>query len=167
MMGSEDSPAETQTERDVANLGSTADGGGERSSRLKLASAVMFVQSLDRSVDFYRELLALDVTVQNNTAALLVSPDGYQLYLRSMGAGAAHPLGNIGVQYLIWTADGEDDLRRCEGVLRAHSAHVSSQTVDGFTIVEGRGPDDVPVVVTYPGPDKVPRTEILSRIYEW
>lgn len=166
MMGPEDSSADTETERDVANRGSPVHSGS-RATRLRLASAVMFVHSLDRSVAFYQELLALNVTVQDNTAALLVSPDGYQLYLRSVGANAQHPLGGIGVQYLIWTADGEDDLGRCEGVLRAHSAHVSSQTVDGFTIVEGRGPDDVPVVITYPGPDKAPRTEILSRIYGW
>lgn len=165
-MGSEDSSADSGTERGVANLDSTVNSG-ERSPRLRLASAIMFVHSLDRSVGFYQELLALDVTVQTNTAALLASPDGFQLYLRSMGTDAAHPLGGIGVQYLIWTADGPDDLRRCERVLRAHSAHVSSQTVDGFTIVEGRGPDNVPVVITYPGPDEVPRTEILSRIYGW
>lgn len=78
-MGPEDSPAEAGTERDVANLGSTVDSGGERSPRLRLASAVMFVHSLDRSVAFYRELLALDVTVADSTAALLVSPDGFQL----------------------------------------------------------------------------------------
>lgn len=143
--------------------------GSEDSSgpRLRLASAVMFVHDLDRSVAFYQELLALAVTAQDDSAALLVSPDGFQLYLRGMGTDAVHPLGNVGVQYLIWTADGEDDLRRCEAVLRAHSVHVSSHTVDGFTMVEGRGPDDVPVVVTYPGPDQAPRTGILPRIYQW
>lgn len=46
---------------------------------LRLASAVMFVADLDRSVVFYQELLGLDVTVQTVDAALLVSPDGYQL----------------------------------------------------------------------------------------
>lgn len=139
----------------------------ERSPHLKLASAVMFVHRLERSVAFYQELLALDIAVMESAAALLVSPDGYQLYLRTRGDDAVHPLGNIGVQYLIWTADGEDDLRRCEQVLQAHSAHVSTQTVEGFTIVEGRSPDNVPVFVTYPGPDKAPRTKILSRIYRW
>lgn len=141
--------------------------GQERRPRLRLASAVMFVGELERSVRFYRELLALDVAVHSNTAALLVSPDGFQLYLRSMGSGTHHPLGHVGIQYLIWTADGEDDLRRCEQVLRAWSGQVTSQTVDGFTLLEGRGPDDVPVLVTYPGPDEVPRHQILGRFYRW
>ncbi len=135
--------------------------------RVRLASAVMFVGELERSVSFYRELLALEVTARDNTAALLVSPDGFQLYLRSMRIGAYHPLGNIGIQYVIWTADGEEDLRRCEQVLRAQSGSVTRQTVDGYTVVEGRGPDGVPVVVTYPGPDELPRHRIRQRIYEW
>jgi catechol 2,3-dioxygenase-like lactoylglutathione lyase family enzyme len=141
-------------------------GEGAR-PRLRLASAVMFVRELERSVSFYRELLALEVAVSDNTAALLVSPEGFQLYLRSMGPGAHHPLGQVGIQYLIWTADGEADLRRCEQVLRAWSGYVTRQTVDGFTVVEGRGPDGVPVLVTYPGPDEVPRHQLRRRIYQW
>lgn len=51
----------------------------------------MFMHRLDRSVASYQELLALDIAIMDTTAALLVSPDGYQLYLRSMGDGAGHP----------------------------------------------------------------------------
>jgi CBS domain-containing protein/catechol 2,3-dioxygenase-like lactoylglutathione lyase family enzyme len=162
------SASDTHQERDGSGWSGVRDSpdGGER-PRLRLASAVMFVRELERSVSFYRELLALEVAVRDNTAALLVSPDGFQLYLRSMGRGAHQPLGNVGIQYLIWTADGEDDLRRCEQVLRAGSERVTRETVDGFTVVEGRGPDGVPVLVTYPGPDDVPRHQIRRRIYEW
>ncbi|MGH3967753.1 MAG: hypothetical protein ACRDTV_06455 [Mycobacterium sp.] len=120
----------------------------------QLASAIMFVHSPDRSVAVYQELLALNVTVQDNTAALLVSSDGYQLYLRSMGADAVHPLGGIGVQYLIWTADGEDDLRRCEGVLRAHSAHVSSQVI----LEQNRAMGVLPLQFPAIGHSQLPRT---------
>jgi hypothetical protein len=134
---------------------------------LQLASAVIFVRELDRSVSFYRELLGWDVTVHDSTAALLVSPDGYEMYLRSMGKDAYHTLGNIGVQYIIWTAPHEDDLKRCEQVLRKFSLQVTNQTAGMCTIVEGRDPDDLPVLVTYPGPAQVPGHEILQRIYRW
>ncbi len=70
----------------------------------------MCVTELDRSVAFYREFLKWDVTIHNDSAALLVSPDGYQLYLRTMGRRAQHLLGNIGAQYLVWTARDEADL---------------------------------------------------------
>lgn len=142
-------------------------GTTEQRPRLRLASAVMFVADLARSVVFYQELLGLDVTVHGEDAALLASPEGYQLYLRSMGKRVKHPVGAIGIQYIVWTAESKEDLQRCEQVLKAQSPHVTSQTVDGFTMVQGRGPDDVPVVVTYPGPDQAPRHEILQRIYAW
>nr|WP_233194010.1 MULTISPECIES: hypothetical protein [unclassified Cryobacterium] len=116
---------------------------------------------------FYKKLLGFDVTVRNNSAALLVGADDGELNLREIGARAEHPLGPVGIQYLIWTAEDEEELRRCERVLRAQSPHVTSQTIDGFRMVEGRGPDDVPIVVTYPGPEQAPRHEIVQRIYEW
>jgi hypothetical protein len=160
-----DSPTVTSAEPGAVEVDNTA-RNEEQPPRLRLASAVMFVRELGRSVSFYRDLLAMDVRIRNHTAALLVSPDGFQLYLRSMGAGAQHPLGHVGIQYLVWTAGSKDDLRRCEHLL-ARSGHVTSQTVDGITVVEGRGPDDVPIVVTYPGPDQASSHKIPPRIYEW
>ncbi|WP_370287839.1 VOC family protein [Cryobacterium sp. TMT1-19] len=41
---------------------------------MRLSSAVMFVRELDRSVLFYKKLLGFDVTVRNNSAALLAAP---------------------------------------------------------------------------------------------
>jgi catechol-2,3-dioxygenase len=134
---------------------------------MRPASAVMFVRELDRSVSFYQELLRLQVSVRDYTAALLVTPDGFQLFLRSMGATAAHPVGNVGIQYLIWAVDGEGDLERCEQVLRTQSTNVTRQEFEGFTLVEGRGPDNVPILVIFPGPFEVAHHQILRRIYQW
>ena len=135
--------------------------------QLRLGSVVMFVNDLAESVDFYSRLLLLEPTVQNDTAALLVDPGCYQLYLTCIGSRASHALGGIGYQYVIWTAASDDDLVRCENVLRSESDHVTLTAHEGFRMVEGRDPDDVPVLVTYPGPDQAPRQEIISRIYDW
>lgn len=81
------------------NANETADIPARR-PRLMLASAVMFVADLDRSVMFYQELLGLEATTRSDEAALLVSPDGYQLYLRSIGKRAQHFTGAVGIQYL-------------------------------------------------------------------
>lgn len=142
-----------------------SDASADRGPRL--ASVVVFVRDLDASADFYRELLLMTETVRTTTAALLVGARGAQLYLRVMGAGGEHPLGAIGVQYVIWTADGRDDLERCERVLRQRSAHLSSRETDGVTMVEGRDPDGLPVVITHPGPEGSARDEIMARIYAW
>jgi catechol 2,3-dioxygenase-like lactoylglutathione lyase family enzyme len=134
----------------------------------RIGSAVMFVSDLDRSVSFYTELLALAVADRSATAALLRSAEGSQLILRSMGGNAARALGGIGVQYVVWTASSEQDLQRCEQVLRARSAHIETRTAGGQNAaVEGRDPDGVEVVVTYPGPDLAPLHELPVRIYGW
>lgn len=130
-------------------------------------SVVLFVRDLERSIDFYRELLLMNVTVRATTAALLVGTDDVQLYLRGVGANAEHFVGSVGVQYVVWVADGFDDLRRCEGVLRRWSSYVSStdRTAGGFAMLEGRDPSGIPVVIVYPGADQLARREILARIY--
>jgi catechol-2,3-dioxygenase len=133
----------------------------------RIGSAVMFVQQLDRSVSFYREVLALEVADQSPTAALLVSPEGAQLILRSMGNNATHALGAVGLQYVIWTAAGKDDLDRCERVLKERSAYRDTRRSGDVVAVEGHDPDDMVVMITYPGPDQMPMHEVPVRIYGW
>jgi catechol 2,3-dioxygenase-like lactoylglutathione lyase family enzyme len=137
------------------------------STGAQINSAVMFVQELDRSVGFYAEVLGLEQADRSSTAALLTSQAGAQLILRSMGQNAPHALGGIGVQYVIWTAAGAEDLTRCERVLRERSAHVETRVSAGVSAVEGRDPDGTVVIVIYPGPDQVPLRELPVRIYGW
>ncbi|MFG1810902.1 VOC family protein [Streptomyces sp. NPDC049040] len=148
--------------------GADEHGGQPAAPGPRLASVVVFVRDLDRAVDFYRELLLMRVAVRATTAALLVGAADTQMYLRVMGSGGEHPLGAIGVQYVIWTADSSDDLLRCERMLKERSAHISSkETADGVTVVEGRDPDGLPLVIAHPGPHGAARQEIMARIYAW
>ena len=133
----------------------------------RLSSVVTFVQELDRSVSFYTEVLGLDVADRDATAALLVSANGTELILRAMGGNAPHPLGGVGVQYVIWTAADQDELDRCEQVLKQRQAYTASRSMDGVTAIEGRDPDDIVVMVTHPGPDKRPAHRLPLRIYGW
>ena len=133
----------------------------------RLGSVVMFVHDLDRSVGFYADVLALEVADRSPTAALLTSPGGAGLILRAMGPTAPHPLGSVGVQYVVWTAAGREDLARCERALAGHGAHHGTRSNDGLTVVEGRDPDDMVLMVTYPGPDQLPLRELPVRIYGW
>jgi catechol-2,3-dioxygenase len=133
----------------------------------RVDSVVMFVHDLDRSVSFYTEVLALDVTDRSTTAALLTSGGGTQLILRAMGSNAAHPLGSVGLQYVVWTATGKEDLERCERALKQRSAYRDTRTSEQATAVEGRDPDDIVVMIAYPGPDQAPLHELPARIYGW
>lgn len=133
----------------------------------RIGSVVMFVQQLDRSIRFYQDLLELQVIDQSPTAALLVSPGGSELILRAMGSAGAHPLGAVGVQYVIWTAADHEDLDRCERVLKERSAYRDTRSDGGVTLIEGHDPDDTVVMIVYPGPDERPLRELPTRIYGW
>jgi catechol 2,3-dioxygenase-like lactoylglutathione lyase family enzyme len=133
----------------------------------RLSSVVIFVHSLDRSVDFYADILGLEVADRSPTAALLNNAVGTQLFLRAMGPGVSHALGAVGVQYVVWTAAGKQDLDRCEQALRGRAAHRETRSDNGVTVVEGRDPDDIVLVVIYPGPDEVPLKQLPARIYGW
>jgi catechol 2,3-dioxygenase-like lactoylglutathione lyase family enzyme len=133
----------------------------------RLGSVVIFVQDLDRSVSFYTDVLVLKVADRSPTAALLVSAGGSQLILRAMGSNTPHPLGSIGVQYVIWTASDQEDLNRAEGVLRGRSAHRQTRSSGEVTAVEGHDPDDIVLMIIYPGPEQVPLHELPVRIYGW
>jgi catechol 2,3-dioxygenase-like lactoylglutathione lyase family enzyme len=109
--------------------------GQQMPNGARIGSVVMFVQQLDRSVSFYREVLDLAVADHSPTAALLVSPAGAQLILRAMGATAGHPLGGVGVQYVIWTAASQAGLERCEQALKERSAHRSTRSGGEITVL--------------------------------
>jgi catechol 2,3-dioxygenase-like lactoylglutathione lyase family enzyme len=133
----------------------------------RLGTVVVFVQDLDRSVSFYLDLLEFEVADRSPTAALLVSVGGTQLILRAMGQDAAHALGSIGYQYAVWTAAGKDDLDRAEQVLKKRSAHRETRGYGPVTVVEGRDPDDIPVLICYPGPEQDAEHKLAPRIYGW
>ncbi|MEZ0094381.1 hypothetical protein [Streptacidiphilus sp. EB129] len=107
------------------------------------------------------------VTVAGSTAALLAGSDGSQLYLRSVGPRAPHVVGGIGVQCVIWTATSLPELRRCEESLKRRDAHTATRSAEDFEWVEGRDPNGVPVMVSYPGPEQAIRHQIISRVYAW
>ena len=67
-------------------------GRVERPEGPWLSTAVMFVRELAASVDFYREVLRMEVTIREPSAALLVNAGSFQLYLREMGPRTSPPL---------------------------------------------------------------------------
>ena len=111
-------------------------GGPQMAHGARLSSVVMFVHDLDRSVKFYTGILGLAVADRSPTAALLSNAEGTQLVLRAMGLGADRALGSVGVQYVVWTAAGKEELERCEQVLREHGAHRETRVHGVVSVVE-------------------------------
>ena len=133
---------------------------------IKLSAAVMHVRELQRSTDFYREILLLEVEVTSAEATLLTAPNGDHLVLRAR-PGATRTFGAVGLQFVLWTARDNDDLDRCERELKARDAFVSVSVEQGARVVEGRDPDGIPLVVVYPARPGVGMTAVPARTYAY
>lgn len=133
----------------------------------RVASSVMFVATLERSVDFYRDVFACEVAIHAEDAALLVAPGGFQIYLKARGGSTQHASGGIGVQNLMWATDTRADLDRLEQILRERGSHIDTHTRDQVSFVEGRDPDGIRILIAHPSPDQLPRESLDPRLYGW
>jgi CBS domain-containing protein len=134
---------------------------------VRLASVVVFVSDLARSLGFYQPLLRYPITASDADTALLTGPDGSQLYLRQVDdSSTRRNEDGVGVQLVAWTAGGLDDMDRCADLLQEGGAYERRDTCEGFARLEGRDPDGIPVVITYPGPERAPRHLINSGVYQ-
>jgi catechol-2,3-dioxygenase len=134
------------------------------SGDLKLSAAVIFVHELERSAAFYRDVLKLETEVAAEGAVVLTTPAGDHVVLRELPM-AQRLTGNVGVQYLIWTARDAGDLARVEEALKARGALVSATTEQGVKVVEGLDPDNVPLLVVYPASPAAGLTAVPARAY--
>ena len=130
----------------------------------KVASSLMTVSDLNRSVDFYCDVFLCQVAVQEQDTALLLAPDGFQLYLHSKGPSRRPRIGATGVKYLMWATDSQAELQRISQRLRAYDAAAFSYTENGVTFVEASDPDHGRVIVAYPSPRQLPREVIAPRL---
>jgi catechol 2,3-dioxygenase-like lactoylglutathione lyase family enzyme len=130
-----------------------------------VASSVMFVHQLDRSVAFYRDVFTCKVAIRDQDAALLIAPGGFQIYLVSKGSRTPHASGGIGPQYLMWATDSAEALEHMEGALRQHGAPAYRYTSGGVTFIRGRDPDGIRVLIAYPSPEKQPRSLVGPHLY--
>jgi catechol 2,3-dioxygenase-like lactoylglutathione lyase family enzyme len=131
----------------------------------RLSSSVMFVTQLDRSVAFYRDVFGCKTAILDLGAALLVAPDGFQIYLVAKGERAEHPAAHIGLQYLMWSTDSAEALESVESALRGAGGHPDRHSSGGVTFVRGRDPDGIGVVIAHPTPERLPRSVIGPRVY--
>jgi len=131
----------------------------------KIASSVVFVSELDRSVVFYRDVFACEVAIRERDAALLLAPGGFQMYLIAKGSRAQHPSGGVGHEFLMWATDSVEGLEHFEQVLRDCGRYSDTHTIGGVRFVEGHDPDGIRVVIAHPSPEQRPRSMLDPRFY--
>ena len=132
----------------------------------RVASSVLFVTELERSVSFYRDLFGCEVTLRSEgEAALLLAPGGFQLYIIERGRHAEHHPGGLGHHLLMWAAESPEGLRFFEQSLKAAGRYTGTHSVGQVTFVEGRDPDGIRVVVAHPDPAHGGRSVFDSHLY--
>lgn len=107
------------------------------------------VADMDRSISFYRDVLALELGWSDGAMAVMHSPvdPGGRLVLRQVGGEARRDLGEPGVTRVLWRAADSADLDRAEEYLSSldvpHQRH-RGEGPDGLTL---RDPDGVEFVL--------------------
>ncbi|MBY8880464.1 VOC family protein [Actinacidiphila acidipaludis] len=155
------SPQTTASADGAATAGAPAAGP-------RLAAVVVFVRDLQQSAEFYCGLLRLSVVTRESTALVLSGPGSSgAVVLRAIGPRGEHALGAVGVQYSCWAVHDMAELRRCEHYLEERSALVETTGVEDITVVEGRDPDGLPVMVMHTPEGADISGEIMRRVYAW
>lgn len=130
---------------------------------LKVGSLVIHVSDLERSVNFYRDGFSCRVAIHQNDTALLLAPDGFQLYLHSVGPSRRPDIRTAGIQHLMWATDSEAELQRAAEQLRAYDPAALTYSEGGVSFAEGCDPDRRRGVIAYPSPSRLPRRVIARR----
>lgn len=133
--------------------------------KARIDSCLMRVSELERSVDFYRDVFQCSVAIREPDAALLLTPDGFQIYLRTREASGTGGINDIGIEQIMWSASSEEELQRIERLLLIRYPSTYSNTLDGISFVDGVDPDGIRVLVTYPTPQQLPR-EVIDRRFQ-
>ncbi|GAC1641792.1 MAG: hypothetical protein NVS4B6_13530 [Mycobacterium sp.] len=126
-------------------------------------SYVMRVSNMARSIDFYCDVFECQVTLRDDDSALLLTPDGFQIYLRAHGPAKPRGIMDLGVEHVIWSVTSEAELTQIARRLQTHDPSTYTSTLHGVTFVDAIDPDHNRVLVTYPTPQQVPREVIEGR----
>jgi catechol-2,3-dioxygenase len=129
-----------------------------------VVSTVVRVRELDRSLRFYCDVFSCRVVVREADIALLLTPNGFEIYLHQKDDFHDHRAGALGVRHLMWATNSQSDLQRVTERLRVYDSTAFSHTVQGMTVLEGTDPDGCRVIVAYPPPRQLPRTLIAERL---
>jgi catechol 2,3-dioxygenase-like lactoylglutathione lyase family enzyme len=122
----------------------------------RLLGVYLQVGDLDRSLSFYRDLLALKVVWNDGALAVLHGPPAADsLVIREIGTATRRGVGEAGVTRLLWHARDTAELDSAEELLtrqRVPYQRHRDEGVDGLTLHD---PDGLEIVFLWTG-EKVP-----------
>ena len=99
-----------------------------------MVSTVVRVRELDRSMQFYCDVFSCRVIVHEADIAPLLTPKGFEIYLRQKYEIRDRGAGVLGVRHLMWATDSRTDLQRITERLRGYDSTAFSHTVQNDDI---------------------------------
>jgi catechol 2,3-dioxygenase len=119
---------------------------------MNFQGVVINVADLNRSIDFYRELLGFTLLSQEEQLAALSAPGSERaqvIVLRAFGSSPAGGARHVGLRAFVLEVESPDELERIANDLRSRGSFVSRRDHTEWSAVVGRDPDGVAVVVAY------------------
>jgi catechol-2,3-dioxygenase len=120
---------------------------------------VINVGDLNRSIDFYREVLGFALLSQQEQLAAVSAPGSDHpqvIVLREFGSSPLGGARHIGLRAFMLEVDSPDQLERISSDLDSRNLLVSRRDHSEWTAVLGRDPDRVAVVVAcHPGGGRI------------
>jgi catechol-2,3-dioxygenase len=117
---------------------------------MNFQGVVMNVADLNRSIEFYREVLGFTLLSQEEQLAAVSAPGSDQpqvIVLRAFGSSPVGGARHIGLRAFVLEVDSADQLERIASDLDSRRLLVSRRDHSEWTAVVGRDPDGVAVVV--------------------
>jgi catechol 2,3-dioxygenase-like lactoylglutathione lyase family enzyme len=118
--------------------------------RVNIQGVVINVADLNRSIDFYREVLDFTLLSQKEQLAALSAPGSDRTQVIVLRAFGTSPLGgarHLGLRAFILEVESDDHVERIAGELDSRTLLVSRRDHSEWTAVVGRDPDGVALVV--------------------
>jgi catechol 2,3-dioxygenase-like lactoylglutathione lyase family enzyme len=128
-------------------------------------SLVLVVRDIEVSANFYQGLFGMDIVVRQADALMLEDSDGFHMFLRAM-PGWRRASARLGIQLCSWSFDSREELLRTGSWLAEHDALISKTEAEGIMVIEGRDPDNNPLMLIYPVAHKHPPS-LLDRVYAY
>jgi catechol 2,3-dioxygenase-like lactoylglutathione lyase family enzyme len=126
---------------------------------VKFQGVVVNVLDLERSIDFYREVLDFKLLSQKEQLAAVSAPgtdEPQVIVLRAFGSSPGGGARHVGVRALVLEVDSADELERIASELSARKLLVSRRDHDEWKAVVGRDPDAVAVALAWhPGGGRI------------
>jgi catechol 2,3-dioxygenase len=118
---------------------------------VKFQGVVVNVADLERSIDFYREVLGFTLVSQKEQLAVVSAPGSNRtqvIVLRELGSSPIGGARHVGLRAFLLEVESADQLEQIASHLDSRKLLVGRREYSEWTAVIGRDPDEVAVVAT-------------------